>query len=155
MSPCDELSEDLVRRHKVEDFSWSVIEAFGDDVEVILAVSGKVGSLGEVLPDEAVGIFVAAALPGAIGIGEEDLNSGVVGQLGMSGHFSAAIIGEGFAEGLGHIVESGLESAAGGFGIEGVHASEQESGYRSLGYEVTETMDGIFSSCARSPPSTG
>jgi hypothetical protein len=71
-----QLCKDLVWGHEVEDFAWSVVEAFGDDVEFILAVPAEVGSLGQILADEAIGVFVAAALPGAVGIGEVDLNFG-------------------------------------------------------------------------------
>ena len=107
-----DLGEDLVWCLEVEDFARPVVEPLSDDVEVVLGVCAEVGSLGEILSDEAVGVFVAAALPGAVGIGEPDLDAGILGELSMSGHFGTAIICERFAHGHGHVIKGGLEGGS-------------------------------------------
>ncbi len=56
--------------------------------------------------------FGAAALPRAVGIGEVDLDPGVLGELGMARHFRAAIIGQRFTEGLGQVLSIGLHRVA-------------------------------------------
>jgi hypothetical protein len=76
LSVSDQFCEDLVWGHEVEDFARSVVESFGDDVEVVLGVVRQVGSLGKILADEAICIFVAAALPRAVGIAEPDFSYG-------------------------------------------------------------------------------
>jgi hypothetical protein len=86
---CDQSGKDLVGSFEVEYFAGSVVEAFGDFVEVVLCVSTEVGSLGQILAYEAIGIFVAAALPRAVGIAEVDFDAGVGGELCMARHFSA------------------------------------------------------------------
>ena len=77
------MCKDLVRRQEVEHFAGPVVEAFGDFVEIVLAMSAEVGAFGQILPDQPVGVFVAAALPGAVGIGEVDLDAGVMGERRM------------------------------------------------------------------------
>jgi hypothetical protein len=51
-------------------FSRPGVEPQGDRVEIILAVHGQIRSPGQVLPQKAVGVLVAAPLPGAAGITE-------------------------------------------------------------------------------------
>ena len=50
--------------------SWPGVECDGDRVEVGSRVSGEVGALGEVLPEQAVGVLVGATLPGTARIAE-------------------------------------------------------------------------------------
>jgi hypothetical protein len=64
----DQSGKDLIGCFKVEYFAWSVVESFGDDVEIVLAVAGQVGSFGQILADEAIGVFVRSSLPRAVGI---------------------------------------------------------------------------------------
>jgi hypothetical protein len=42
-------------------------QAIGDAVELVLAEDAEVGALGQVLPDESVGVLEGTALPGAAG----------------------------------------------------------------------------------------
>ena len=46
-------------------------------VEFVLGVSAEVVSFGEILAYQAVGVFVDAALPWAVWVGEVDLDAGV------------------------------------------------------------------------------
>lgn len=55
-----------------ERFAWAAVELGGDGVQVLAAVDGQVGSFREVLPQQAVGVFVGAALPGACRVAEVD-----------------------------------------------------------------------------------
>ena len=52
-------------------------------------------SLWDVLPDQTVGVFIKAPLPGVIGVGEEPLSSQSVGDLFMVCEFSAIVVGQG------------------------------------------------------------
>ena len=121
----DQLAEDFVWGEEVEDFSGSVVEALGNVVEVLLGVAAEIGAFGEILPDQAVGVFVAGSLPWAVGVGEVDLDAGVPRQLGVAGHFGPAVVGKRLAQSRGDGIEGALESTAGGIGIERVHAGKQ------------------------------
>ena len=61
---------------KVEALSWPSVELPGNGIEFGLRESGKVGALGEMLAEKAVGVFVDAALPWAVRIGKENFLPG-------------------------------------------------------------------------------
>src|SRR3954465_10717499 len=71
----------------VEGLSWSSVEFAGDRVEVVLGPGAEVGAgAGEVLAQQAVGVFVAAALPRAVRVAEVDLAVGGQGEDGVLDH---------------------------------------------------------------------
>ena len=76
-----------------EGGSGAVARFVGDGVEVGL-VAGDGGSFGKVAADEPVGVFVGSSLPGAVGVSEEHLHAGVVGEALMAGHFWALVPGQ-------------------------------------------------------------
>ena len=76
-----------------EGGSGAVVQFVGDGVEVGL-VAGDGGSFGQVAADEPVGVFVGSSLPGAVGVSEEHVHAGVVGEALVAGHFPALIPGQ-------------------------------------------------------------
>lgn len=70
------LVEDIGRSSVVEGSSGAGVELQGDGVELVLGEGGQVGALGEVLSQQAVGVLVRAALPGAVRVAEVDLRIG-------------------------------------------------------------------------------
>ena len=78
------------------------IELIGNAIQIFLAIAAQIGSLGELLAQQAVGVFVASPLPGAIGVTEVHLHAGVVRELLVLGHLPASVVGEGFAHGRGN-----------------------------------------------------
>ena len=60
----EELSEHFAGGVVAEAFAGSVVEFVGDGGEVGGGVMRQVGALGEVFAEQAVGVLVAAALPG-------------------------------------------------------------------------------------------
>ena len=68
-----------------------------------MALPGEVGALREVLPQQAVGVLVRAALPGALRVTGVDGQAGVDTQLGVLGHLRALVPGQGPAELLGRV----------------------------------------------------
>jgi hypothetical protein len=66
-----------------------------------LVVDGKVGPLRKVLAEEAVGVLVAAAMPGTVGIAEIDLDTSVDRESDVLAHLLAAVPGEAPAKLLG------------------------------------------------------
>ena len=82
----------------------SVVELPGDGVEVILGEPGQVSAFGQVLAQEPVGVFVAAALPGAMRVRKEHRYAGHVGQALMLTHLLALVIGQRLAQGFRYAV---------------------------------------------------
>ena len=76
-----------------EGGSGAVVQFVGDGVEVGL-VAGDGGSFGQVAADEPVGVFVGSSLPGAVGVSEEHVHAGVVGEALVAGHFPALVPGQ-------------------------------------------------------------
>src|SRR5918994_3511018 len=75
-----QLGESLRWFHPAKGLSRPPVELTGDRVEVVLVVDRQVGALGEVLPQQPVGVLVAAPLPRAVGIAEVDLHAGLDGE---------------------------------------------------------------------------
>jgi len=74
---------------------------------------------GEVLAEQAVGVPAGAALPGAVGVGEADLEAGADAEpdlLGLLGQFRAAIPGQRPAQLLGQRGDRGGDRVPHGFG---------------------------------------
>src|SRR5271154_2348278 len=75
--------------------SGSLIQAQRDMVELRLRKTRQVGASREVLPQEQIGVFVAAALPGTLWIAEVDLHIRGHRKLLVLGHLQSAIPGQG------------------------------------------------------------
>src|ERR671938_525398 len=78
-----------------QNHAGAAVELIGDGVEFGLADGGEVGAaFREVLAEQAVGVFVAAALPGAVRVAEVDRAAGGQAELGVAGHFAALVPGQ-------------------------------------------------------------
>ena len=76
-----------------EGGSGAVVQLVGDGVEVGL-MAGDGGSFGQVAADEPVGVVVGSSLPGAVGVSEEHVHAGVVGEALVAGHFLTLVPGQ-------------------------------------------------------------
>lgn len=94
-------AEDLNGQAEVVGSSGTPVQAVGDGVQIGLTVHGKIGALGEVLAQQAVGVLAGAALPGAVRIAEVDVDAALLGQRRVERHRLALVIGEGLAHGGG------------------------------------------------------
>ena len=63
----------LVRGFEAEDFAWTVVESVFDGGELLMGDEAQIHALREELSDEAIGVLVGAALPGAVRVTEEGL----------------------------------------------------------------------------------
>ena len=93
MGGSNELVECFCGGAVAEGGSGAVVQFVGDGVEVGL-VAGDGGSFGQVTADKPVGVFVGSSLPGAVGVSEEHLHAGVVGEALVAGHFPALVPGQ-------------------------------------------------------------
>lgn len=96
-----------------EGGSGAVVQFVGDGVEVGL-VAGDGGSFGQVAADEPVGVFVGSSLPGAVGVSEEHLHAGVVGEALVAGHFPALVPGQCAHRPVGQALDAACERAGPG-----------------------------------------
>src|SRR5215831_15863834 len=92
----------LFRSTEAEFLAWTGVEKIGYFIEVGLRVTRQVGSFWKILPDEAVGVFVRAALPGRMRVGEVDGQFKINCDLFVQSHLPAAIIGQGLTQRFWH-----------------------------------------------------
>jgi hypothetical protein len=78
---------------KPRGLSRAAIELSGDRVQRRLVGPTQVAVLGQVLAEQAVGVLVGAALPGAARVTEEDLDAGVDREPRVLGHLPALVPG--------------------------------------------------------------
>ena len=84
----------------------------------------EVSALGEVLADQAARVLVGGTPPGAVRIGEADLDVGGEGEGGVTGHLRALVPGDGGVHGPGQ----GVDHAPGGIGDGAGAAARRRTG---------------------------
>jgi len=92
------LGVDSERRFPAKRFAWPGVERERNGIELILGVDRQVGALWHVLPQQAVGVLVGAALPRAVRIGKVDLHAGALGQGLVAMHLAALVVGHRLAQ---------------------------------------------------------
>src|SRR3954447_18305495 len=90
----EELVQSLGRCSPAERLSRPAVEGHRHGCKVLGAVRAEVGALWKVLAQQPVGVLVRAALPGAVGIAEVDLNACVDLQARVLAHLGALIPGQ-------------------------------------------------------------
>src|SRR5215475_13471878 len=112
----EEFSEGFAGGVVAEAFAGPVVELGGDGVDLAGGPGVEVGALGEVFAEQAVDVFVAAALPGCVGVGEVDGDAGGGGDALVLGEFFAAVPGEGLGEPGrqgAHVLDDGVGDGGG------------------------------------------
>ena len=77
---------------EAEGFSWTGVQLPGNGIEFLLSEVTQVSSLGEVLPEQAVGVFIDATLPGAVRIGKVNFHTGGLSQALVLRHLLALVV---------------------------------------------------------------
>lgn len=105
--------------HLVHNFDWafevealtrSHVQLQRNGVQLLLAMYRQVCALGQVLANQAVDVFVAAALPGAVRVAKVDRHAGSLGDLGVSCHLPALVVSHALAHLQRHAIERGAEA---------------------------------------------
>src|SRR6516165_7589414 len=112
----EQLSECFGGGVVAEAFAGPAVEFGGDVLKLGGGVGAQVGAFGEVFAEQAVDVFVAAALPGRVGVGEVDLDAGGGGDALVLGGFGAAVPGEGLGEPgrqRAHVLDDGVGDGSG------------------------------------------
>ena len=111
---CDEVGresgEDLVRGFEAEDFAWSVIECVFDGGELLVADETQVHAFRKELADQAIGVFVGAALPGTVRVAEEDVHVELGAQRLVQRHLRALVIRHRLSQARRDAFEAALEA---------------------------------------------
>ena len=146
--------EDFCWALPVEGLAGSGVERPCDGVEVVLGVATEVVSLGEILAQQAVGVFVDAALPWAVWVGEVDLDARLLGQFPMAGHFFSPVIGHGEPVLRVDPGQNAGEAFHGGLGACAVHPGQGHEEGLALhqsadGGTVVSALDGVALPVAR------
>lgn len=87
--------EDLERRSEAEPLARSCVKFARDGVAQVLAKAGHALTFRQVLPNQAVGVFVAAALPRVVRGGEVKDGAGMLLDLLVIVELRAIITGDG------------------------------------------------------------
>ncbi len=119
-------------RGEVQTFSRARVQAMGDGVQLALGVARQVCAFGQVLAKQAMGVLVGAALPGAVRIGQEDLDGEPLSQALMLGPLVPTIIGQRCAQPRGHVPECLREALAGTPRIRPLHPGQDDQARRPL-----------------------
>ena len=136
------------------DSPWPLVEPIGDRIDLLLAVEGQVRALRQVLSEEPIGVLAGAALPGAMGVAEVNLDSGLSGQFGMARHLLPLVIGQGLAQRCGDAIELTTVARQGGGGGGIVHLGQQHQARAALDQDphrraVTRPFDEVALPMAR------
>ena len=83
------LVHNLDRTLEVEALTGAHVQLQCDGIQFLLAMHRQVRALGQVLADQAIDVFVTAALPRAVRVAEVNRHPGLLGDFSMPRHFSA------------------------------------------------------------------
>jgi hypothetical protein len=95
----------LIGRQKSKGFSWAIIQAFHNVLNLPMGQGSDITSFGHILANQAVGILIQASLPNTIGLAKIHGNPQLVGNGLMPCKFFAVIHRQGIM-GPGEVVSS-------------------------------------------------
>jgi putative transposase len=90
-SSSDECIQCFRWRSPIQRFSRSRVHGLSDSLQGFRAVLGKIGSLGKILAQQPVCVFVRASLPRAVRITKIDKQAGIDPQAWMLSHFCSLV----------------------------------------------------------------
>ena len=130
----------------VEALARAGVELPGNRIEFGLRESGEVGAIGERLTEQAVGVLVDTALPGAVRIGEVDGDASDLGKPFVLCHLTPLIVSQGKASLRVNTVEDSAKAHDGRVGTRVVHLGqghEQRGSFnqRANGRRIARTLD--------------
>ena len=108
-----QLRKHLQGRCPVETFSRSSVQPMRNGIELTLGVARQIRPLRQILPQEPIGVFVGATLPGTMRIGKEHADGESLCQALVLNHLLPSIIGQGSAQRGRHMLELAGKSLSG------------------------------------------
>lgn len=95
-------------------------------IEVLLTGLRQVHALGQELPQQAIGILVAAALPRRMRVGKPDVDVQPTRQLPMAGQLGATVVGQALAQECGQLLHLPREAFQRRFGRAAIHLAQHD-----------------------------
>jgi hypothetical protein len=102
--------EDLQRGVEGMRRAGSIVQAVGNVVEFGLRVDGQIGALGQVLPQQPIGVLAGATLPRAVGVAEVHLHARAGGEITVARYLLALVVGQAVAHRLGNRIQLGRKA---------------------------------------------
>ena len=93
-----QVSKHLQWGRPIQTFSWSGVQPLGNGIQLSLCIGRQVRAFGQILTEQAIGIFIGPSLPRTMWIGKEHLHGQPLGQLLMFGHLLPSIISQRFPQ---------------------------------------------------------
>lgn len=93
------LRKDLQWDAKAVRSARSVVQAVGDRIEFALVVDREVGALGQILPQQPVGVLASISSPRAVRIAEVHANVGPGSEFSIPSHLLALVVSQALAHG--------------------------------------------------------
>lgn len=104
-----QFGHDLDGALEAEALAWPYVQFVGNRIQLLLAIYRQVRTLGQVLPDQSIDVFVATALPGAVRVAEVDRHAGLLGDLRMASHLPSLVVGHALARRQRHAIQRRAE----------------------------------------------
>ena len=134
---------------KVQSLPRALVELPSHLVEVGLGVDGQISFLREVLSQQTVGVFVGAALPGALRITEVDVDLGGDGEVFCDWPAQTSIPGQGASERRGEFTNLPTQRSNDGRGVFAGHLDQDDETRMPFdqGCDVS-----VLAACEQDPP---
>jgi hypothetical protein len=110
----------------------SVGQAVGYGVEFGLGVCRQIGALGQVLPQQSVGVLAGSTLPRAMGVAEVDLRARAGREFAVASHLLALVVGQAVAHRRGYLIQPGIKARQHGRCRRVVHLGQQHQATGAL-----------------------
>jgi hypothetical protein len=125
----------VLGHHLRHHFDWALviktlarpnIEFVCDCVQLLLGLARQIRTLGQILADQAIDVFVAAALPGAVRVAEVNSHAGALSDFGMACHLAALVIRQRLARSQRHAIQRRAEAFHGRRGSGAMHPHQHQ-----------------------------
>lgn len=125
----------MLGHHLRHHFDWALvikalarpnIEFVRDCVQLLLAYTRQIRTLGQILTDQAIDVLVATPLPGDVRVAEVNSYTGALGDLGVTRHFAALIVRKRFARSQRHTIQRRTEPLYGRSGSGIMHPHQHQ-----------------------------
>jgi len=89
----------LDRKFPVRRLAWPSVQPVGNFVQSLLRNQRAIRAFWQILAQQAIGVFIAAAPPWAVRIRKVNLHASMGRDFGVAGHFTALVVRHGFQQG--------------------------------------------------------
>lgn len=103
------LGDDLDRAFEIEALARANVQSIRNSFQILLAMLRQISTFEQVLTNQTIDIFVAAALLRAVRVTKVNRRAGLLSQVRMFGHLASLTVGHAFAHHQRHAVQRRAE----------------------------------------------